>query len=91
MSQPKVHPGSVTIKGATGEFLKGGSNFIEDGSLGQFILMYTDILMKMIFSLKGGGGVGRGRVNNTKPLCNRKRSATLKRAARESHKQKSCQ
>ena len=56
MSQPKVHPGSVTIKGAAGEFLKGGSNFIEDGSLGYFILMYTDILMKMIFSLKGGGG-----------------------------------
>ena len=34
VSQPKVHPGSVTIKGAAGEFLKGGSNFIEDGSLG---------------------------------------------------------
>ena len=89
MSQSKVHPGSVTIKGAAGEFLKGGSNFIEDGSLGYFILMYTDILMKMIFSLKGGGG--RGRVNHTKPLCNRKRSVTLKSTARESHKQKSCQ
>ena len=34
VSQPKVHPESVTIKGAAGEFLKGGSNFIEDGSLG---------------------------------------------------------
>ena len=58
MSQPKVHPGSVTIKGAAREFLKGGSNFIDDGSLGSFILMYTDILMKLIFSLKGGGGAG---------------------------------
>ena len=55
MSQLKVHPESVTIKGAARIFLKGGSNFIEDGSLGKFILIYTDNLMKMIFSLKGGG------------------------------------
>ena len=34
VSQPKVHPGSVTIKGVAGEFFKGGSNIIEDGSLG---------------------------------------------------------
>ena len=52
---------AVTNKGAAGEFLRRGSNFREDGSFGQFILIYTDISLKMNFSLKGGG------VNHMKP------------------------
>ena len=36
-------------------FFEGGSNFIEDGSFGQFILNLHRHLTENDFSLKGGG------------------------------------
>ena len=62
-------------------FFEGGSNFIEDGSFGQFILNLHRHLTENDFSLKGGGG--RGRVHHMKPLWNRQWGVTLKSTARE--------
>ena len=54
----------------------------EDGFFGvNFTFDFTEIPMKMIFSLKGGGRVNPGwgvRGNSMKPLWNRDRSVALK-------------
>ena len=91
VSQPKVHHGSVTTKGAAGEFFKRGFKFYRGWLAWVIYLNVHRHLNENDFQSQMGGGGGRGRVNHTKPLCNRKRSVTLKSTARESHKQKSCQ
>ena len=63
VSQPKVHHGSVTIKGAAGEFLRRGFEFYRGCLVWPIYLNLHRHLTETDFSLKGR----RGRLNHMKP------------------------